>query len=121
MTFAIHRCVHSRRPQSFTAFVAGSSAQILFALLLLPAMVTPAQESYPVHPDTVAKDGVPRGVVTAHRFTDSTIYPGTERDYFVYVPAQYDQSSPAALMVFRTVPSTSAKTASIEFTMSSTT
>ncbi|EKK00388.1 gluconolactonase [Rhodopirellula baltica SH28] len=101
MTFAIHRCVHSRRPQSFTAFVAGSSAQILFALLLLPAMVTPAQESYPVHPDTVAKDGVPRGVVTAHRFTNSTIYPGTERDYFVYVPAQYDQSSPAALMVFQ--------------------
>ena len=43
----------------------------------------------------------PQGKVTSHRFTDSKIYPGTERDYFIYVPAQYDGSKPAALMVFQ--------------------
>ena len=44
---------------------------------------------------------MPRGEVTSYRLTDSKIYPGTERDYFVYVPAQYDGSKPAALMVFQ--------------------
>ena len=29
------------------------------------------------------------------------MYPGTLRDYWVYVPAQYDQSKPACLMVFQ--------------------
>ena len=101
MTFATHHCARSRRTRSLTLFLAVASARISFVLFLLPAMVTFAQESYPVHPDTVAKEGVPRGVVTAHRFTDSKIYPGTERDYFVYVPAQYDESSPAALMVMQ--------------------
>lgn len=80
------------------ARVAVRSSVIMVGLF---ALFAHAQESYPVHPDTVAKDGVPRGVVTAHRFTDSTVYPGTERDYFVYVPAQYDKTSPAALMVFQ--------------------
>jgi sugar lactone lactonase YvrE/enterochelin esterase-like enzyme len=34
-------------------------------------------------------------------FTDSAIFPGTTRDYAVYVPAQYDGKKPAALMVFQ--------------------
>ncbi|MEM9366254.1 MAG: SMP-30/gluconolactonase/LRE family protein [Planctomycetota bacterium] len=72
--------------------------QLFFVLSLVPAI---AEESYPVHPDTLAQDGVPRGSVTAHRFTESEVYPGTEREYFLYVPAQYDPKSPAALMVFQ--------------------
>ncbi len=65
------------------------------------AAIAVVQEIYPVHPDSQRQDGVPQGTVTAHRFTTSNIYPGTERDYFVYVPAQYDPSRPAALMVFQ--------------------
>ena len=33
-------------------------------------------------------------------FASSTIFPGTTRDYFVYVPQQYDPAKPACLMVF---------------------
>ena len=58
-------------------------------------------ESYPVHPDMKKQEGVPVGVVTKCVFNQSEIYPGTSRDYAVYVPAQYDGKTPAALMVFQ--------------------
>ena len=78
-------------------------AWFAFAALLLTFRQLAAQEteSYPVHPDTLAHDGVPRGVVSEHRFADSHVYPGTEREYFVYVPSQYVPGRPAALMVFQ--------------------
>jgi enterochelin esterase family protein len=44
--------------------------------------------------------GVPRGKVTQHRWK-SQVFPGTERDYWVYVPAQYDPKKPACVMVFQ--------------------
>ena len=42
---------------------------------------------------------VPKGVVTKYTFENSKIFPGTTRDYWVYVPAQYDGSKPACLHV----------------------
>ncbi|MDA7863215.1 SMP-30/gluconolactonase/LRE family protein [Akkermansiaceae bacterium] len=42
-----------------------------------------------------------KGTLTKHQFRDSKIFPGTERDYWIYVPAQYDGSTPACLMVFQ--------------------
>tara|TARA_R110002049_G_scaffold305056_1_gene500994 strand:+ start:34295 stop:36097 length:1803 start_codon:yes stop_codon:yes gene_type:complete len=75
------------------------SLAILMALFACSP--TQAQESYPVHPDTLPREGVPKGVVTEHQFSQSQIYPGTERDYFVYVPSQYAPGQPAALMVFQ--------------------
>lgn len=74
---------------------------LLTATATLQAFPAHAQENYPIHPDSQRQPGVPRGQVTSHRFSASTIYPGTERDYFIYVPAQYDGSEPAALMVFQ--------------------
>ena len=52
------------------------------------------------HPDRVQQTGVPHGEVTSGRFTDSQIFPGTTRDYSVYVPARYTADQPANLMVF---------------------
>jgi len=73
----------------------------LLAFCLLPPLICSAQEDYPVHPDSLPQDGVPRGTVTRHHFSLSKVFPGTERDYAVYVPAQYDPQRPAALMVFQ--------------------
>lgn len=42
---------------------------------------------------------VPQGEVTRYTFRESRIFPGTERDYWVYVPAQYDPEKPACLYV----------------------
>ena len=62
----------------------------------------PPAESYHVHPDAQRKEGVPQGKVTQMpKWTDSKVYPGTERDWWVYVPAQYDGKTPACLMVFQ--------------------
>jgi enterochelin esterase family protein len=49
----------------------------------------------------MAKSDVPRGTVTDHVWEESKIFPGTKRRYSVYVPAQYDETQPAALMVFQ--------------------
>jgi gluconolactonase len=61
----------------------------------------PSEESYPVHPDSVQKPGVPEGDILSGKWTGSTVYPGTVRDYWIYVPKQYDGTKPAALMVFQ--------------------
>lgn len=51
-------------------------------------------------PDSQRRDGVPRGTVTRHEWR-STVFAGTVREYFVYVPAQYEGKRPAAVMVFQ--------------------
>lgn len=55
---------------------------------------------YSLGPDSLAQEGVPRGEVTKRAWT-SRIFPGTMRDYWVYVPKQYDAAKPAAVMVFQ--------------------
>src|SRR5262245_11940413 len=40
---------------------------------------------------------VPKGDVTKHSFAKSKIFPGTIRDYWVYVPRQYDPAKPACV------------------------
>lgn len=57
-------------------------------------------EAYQLGADSQRKPGVPQGVVTKFAW-ESKIYPNTKRDYYVYVPAQYDPAKPAALMVFQ--------------------
>lgn len=43
---------------------------------------------------------VPHGKLVEGVFEQSKLFPGTKREYSVYVPAQYDRSKPANLMVF---------------------
>jgi sugar lactone lactonase YvrE/enterochelin esterase-like enzyme len=42
---------------------------------------------------------VPKGEVTKYSFDRSKIFPGTVRDYWVYVPKQYDPAKPACVYV----------------------
>jgi len=59
-----------------------------------------AQDSlYKLGPDSYRKEGVPKGAVTKYEW-ESKLY-GNFREYYVYVPAQYDSTKPAALMVFQ--------------------
>ena len=50
--------------------------------------------------NTSAKATAPQGTVAAHEWR-SEIFAGTVRRYWVYLPAQYNATSPAALMVFQ--------------------
>lgn len=71
-----------------------------WTLYLLALAVSPTWAQAQEHPDRVAHAGVPQGKVTSGQFADSKIYPGTKREFSVYVPAQYKPDEPAALMVF---------------------
>jgi gluconolactonase len=58
-------------------------------------------DQYVPGPDSKPQPGVPKGEVLKFTFDRSTIFPGTTREYFVYVPRQYDPARPACLMVFQ--------------------
>jgi len=66
---------------------------------LLPLLLFLAVQNYTLGPDSQPHD-VPHGKVTRHTWTASKIFPGTTRDYWVYVPAQYDAAKPACVMFF---------------------
>lgn len=59
-----------------------------------------AQEVYEHGPNSEAYETIKKGAVTKHSW-ESDVFPNTIRDYYIYVPAQYDASKPAALMVFQ--------------------
>jgi enterochelin esterase family protein len=72
----------------------------LAILLTAPASLR-AADDYKLGPDSEEHPDVPKGKVTQHVWDHSEIFPGTVRDYWIYVPAQYDGKTPAALMVFQ--------------------
>ncbi|MFN3191312.1 MAG: alpha/beta hydrolase-fold protein [Aureliella sp.] len=47
-----------------------------------------------------ADETTPQGKLTTATFDDSQIFPGTTREYSVYIPKEYDSNKPANLMVF---------------------
>src|SRR5215469_4126679 len=55
---------------------------------------------YKMAPDALVQDGVPKGEIRGPFTLPSQAYPGTQHTYWVYVPAQYDPSTPASLMIF---------------------
>ncbi len=55
---------------------------------------------YHLGPDSLAQEGVPQGEIRGPFKLPSQAYPGTQHDYWVYVPAQYDPAVPASLMIF---------------------
>ncbi len=72
---------------------------ILFIASALLSQISHAKdEDYVIGPDSKPKEGVPKGTVTKHKWT-SKIFPGTERDYWVYVPSQYKKEKSASLFV----------------------
>lgn len=66
------------------------AGRILLLLLLLSCGV-PATDSQ--------AEEVPQGEVTKYTLKESAIFPGTVRDYWIYVPRQYDGSKPACVYV----------------------
>ncbi len=70
------------------------------ASLLFCAPLLWSADDYKLGADSQEQPDVPHGKVDKHSWT-STIFPGTVRDYWVYVPAQYDAKQPACVMVFQ--------------------
>jgi enterochelin esterase-like enzyme len=55
---------------------------------------------YKLGPDSLEQEGVPHGKMVGPLTLPCKVYPGTAHTYWVYVPAQYEPSRPASLMIF---------------------
>ena len=77
------------------------SALFSVSLLLLLISVGSAQttDNYQPGPDSKPQPGVPKGELLKFTLDKSKIFPGTTRDYWIYVPAQYKPESPACVYV----------------------
>ena len=71
----------------------------LFVAVAALAQANQPQETYPPHPDSVEQPGVPKGEVLKFSFDKSKIFPGTWREYWVYIPKQYSPDKPACVYV----------------------
>jgi len=58
-------------------------------------------EAYTTPPEAKEQPGIPKGQVIQQPKWKSTIFAGTERNWWIYVPAQYKPENPAAVMIFQ--------------------
>lgn len=65
-----------------------------------PAAPSEFDAFYTLGPDSMPRDGVPKGEVKGPFKLASQAFPGVEHSYWIYVPAQYDGSKEVSLMVF---------------------
>ena len=74
----------------------------LLTLILSLGFVSLGQAAdYRPGPLAKRQPDVPKGRVIQAKWTNCKHFPGTERDYWVYIPAQHDGTQPANLMVFQ--------------------
>ncbi len=62
-----------------------------------------AEPEFPLTADSKPQDGVPKGTMLkdTHTAKNGSVFPGTEREYQIYLPAGFDKSQPAPFMVFQ--------------------
>ncbi len=76
--------------------------RLIFVLLAAVSFpVAFAADGFVATPDHEVRAGVPQGTVTKMPALESKIFPGTARDWWIYVPAQYRPDGTAAVMVFQ--------------------
>jgi len=63
---------------------------------------TRTRQDYPAYlPGNYETPGVPKGTLSEKMIGTSKIYPGLKYDWWTYVPAQYDGSTPMAVMIWQ--------------------
>ena len=73
----------------------------ILAFCLLSLVTVLQADDYTFGPDSQRQPGVPQGAVTKYAWSASKIFPGTTRNYWVYVPQQYKSDKPACVMIFQ--------------------
>jgi sugar lactone lactonase YvrE/enterochelin esterase-like enzyme len=72
---------------------------LVLSFSLSLAVSAQTTDNYKTGPDSRAQPGVPKGEILKFSLGKSRIFPGTDRDYWVYVPAQYRPDKPACVYV----------------------
>lgn len=69
------------------------------AATILCVSLLRAADDYQPGPDSKPQPSVPKGEILKFEFSKSRIFPGTVRDVWVYVPAQYQPETPACVHI----------------------
>jgi len=77
-----------------------SAGVVGLCLMAIGAFTAPTDDVYLLGPDSQPHPGVPQGKIIGPATLPSNIFTNTTRNYWVYVPAQYDPAKPACLMIF---------------------
>lgn len=74
----------------------------LFALFAISACCLAADE-FPPGPDSKPQEGIAKGTMIKESYTakDGSVFPGTQREYQIYLPAGHDKTKASAFMVFQ--------------------
>lgn len=73
----------------------------VLALAFIASLPALAVDDYKLGALSQEQADLPRGTVTQMPVHESKIYAGTRRDWWIYVPAQYQREKPSNLMVFQ--------------------
>jgi enterochelin esterase family protein len=73
---------------------------IAWLVLAISALAQDPDTYYKLSPDAVPMEGVPTGEIRGPFTLPSQVYPGTQHTYWLYVPAQYDPSVSASIMIY---------------------
>jgi enterochelin esterase family protein len=69
-------------------------------ILIFTLTINVCSQEYNFTEDSLPQEGVPKGSVEEYTLEESRIYPGSTHHYWTYVPAQYDETKPACVMIF---------------------
>ena len=76
-------------------------ACVLVQLAVAACVLAAGEDNfYKLGPDSLPQEGVPKGRLIGPTTLPCQVYPGTSHTYWVYVPAQYEATRPAALMIY---------------------
>lgn len=73
------------------------------AFLFLVLSLHAAEPEFPLTADSKPQAEVLKGTMLKDAYTakEGSVFPGTQRDYQIYLPASFDKTQPAAFMVFQ--------------------
>src|ERR1051325_2135283 len=72
---------------------------LILPFFLAPMALAQATNDPQPGPDSKPQPGVPKGEILKFTFDQSKIFPGTWREYWVYVPAQCNPDKPACVYI----------------------
>ncbi len=75
----------------------------ILALVLFSQVALTAEPEFPLTEDSIPQPNVPKGTMLKGSYLakHSSVFPGTEREYQIYLPPGFDKSKPAPSMVFQ--------------------
>lgn len=77
--------------------------RFILASLLFSLTAFTAEPEFPLTEDSKPQPNAPKGTLIKDSFIakEGSLFPGTQREYQIYLPAGFDKTKPAAFMVFQ--------------------